>query len=210
MVAGRFRLPPEVGVPFVNRLDAETDRVRRGARRDGSGEPREAHAADVFMRMTSGAGKGRSARADVVFVCSLDAFRRGATEGDEVCHVIGAGPVPVSVVRDAVADDAFVKAIVARGPKIDTVAHFGRRMPAELRTALELGPGPAFAGAVCSEEGCDRRYGLELDHDDPVAHGGMSSYEHLRFKCRPDHWAKTEHDRKAGLLDGRADERGPP
>ena len=26
MVAGRFRLPPEVGVPFVNRLDAETDR----------------------------------------------------------------------------------------------------------------------------------------------------------------------------------------
>ena len=29
MVAGQFRLPPEVGVPFVNRLDAETDRVHR-------------------------------------------------------------------------------------------------------------------------------------------------------------------------------------
>ena len=36
MVAGRFRLPPEVGVRFVNRLDAVTDRVRRAARRRGS------------------------------------------------------------------------------------------------------------------------------------------------------------------------------
>ena len=36
MVAGQFRLPPEVGVPFVNRLDAETDRVHRAARKEGS------------------------------------------------------------------------------------------------------------------------------------------------------------------------------
>ena len=54
MVTGRFRLPPEVGVPFVNRLDVETDRVRRAARRDGSAEAREAHAADAFVAMTSG------------------------------------------------------------------------------------------------------------------------------------------------------------
>ncbi len=35
MVAGQFRLPPAVGVPFVNRLDAETDRVHRAARKPG-------------------------------------------------------------------------------------------------------------------------------------------------------------------------------
>jgi hypothetical protein len=207
MVAGRFRLPPEVGVPFVNRLDAETDRVRRAARRDGNSEPRDAHAADAFVSMTAGIGKGKSTRADVVFVCSLEAYRRGATEGDELCHVIGAGPVPVSVVRDAVADDAFVKAVMLRGVKIDTVAHFGRRMSAELRTALELGPPPTFDGAVCSEDGCDRRHDLEWDHDDPVANGGVSSYENLKPRCKPDHWDKTERDRKAGLLDGN---RGPP
>jgi hypothetical protein len=207
MVAGRFRLPPVVGVPFVNRLDAETDRVRRAARRDGNSEPRDAHAADAFVSMTAGIGKGKSTRADVVFVCSLEAYRRGATEGDELCHVIGAGPVPVSVVRDAVADDAFVKAVMLRGVKIDTVAHFGRRMSAELRTALELGPPPTFDGAVCSEDGCDRRHDLEWDHDDPVANGGVSSYENLKPRCKPDHWDKTERDRKAGLLDGN---RGPP
>ena len=32
MIAGRFRLPPEVGVSFVNRLDAATDRGRRCVR----------------------------------------------------------------------------------------------------------------------------------------------------------------------------------
>ncbi len=48
MVAGQFRLAPEVGVPFVNRLDAETDRVHRAARKAGAlpGGLREAHAAD--------------------------------------------------------------------------------------------------------------------------------------------------------------------
>ena len=40
MVAGQFRLAPEVGVPFVNRLDAETDRVHRAARKEGSTEAR--------------------------------------------------------------------------------------------------------------------------------------------------------------------------
>ena len=195
---------------MVNRLDAETDRVRRAARKGGNTEPRDAHAADAFVTMTSGSGTGKSARADVVFVCSLGAYRRGSTERDELCHVIGAGPVPVSVVRDAVANDAFIKAVLLRGVQIDTVAHLGRRMSAELRTALELGPPETLDGAVCVEDGCDRRHDLEMDHDDPVANGGVTSYENIKLRCKPDHWAKTERDRKAGLLDGRAEERGPP
>jgi hypothetical protein len=146
----------------------------------------------------------------VVFVCSIDAYRRGHTHGDELCHVIGSGPVPVDVVRDAVADDAFVKAAVMRGVEIQTVAHFGRRMSAELRTALELGPAPTFEGAVCVEPGCDRRHHLERDHVDPVANDGMTSYENVEFRCRPHHWAKTERDRRAGLLTRRRAERAPP
>jgi len=207
-IAGRFRLTPEAGVAFVNRLDAETDRLRRVARRGGKVEVRDAHAADAFVKITAGAGKGKSARADVVFVCSLDAYRRGVTEGDELCHVIGAGPVPVSVVRDAVAGDAFVKAVVTDGVRIDTVKHFGRRIPAELRTALELGAAERLDGAVCAEESCDRRYGLEWDHVDPVANGGITRYDNLKPRCKPDHWTKTERDRTAGLL--AHDERGPP
>jgi HNH endonuclease len=202
MVAGRFRLPPEVGVPFVHQLDAETDRVLRAAKREGSTEARDAHAADAFVAMMSGGGQGKSTRADVVFVCDLNAAVRGHTHGDEVCHVIGAGPVPVSVVRDA-AVRGFVKVAVRDGTKLDTIVHYGRKIPAELRTALELGDPERLDGAVCVEDGCDRRHNLEWDHVDPVANGGKSSYENIEPRCQPDHWAKTERDRKTGLLDGK-------
>ncbi|HEY3670720.1 MAG TPA: hypothetical protein VGN51_07290, partial [Acidimicrobiia bacterium] len=160
MVAGQFRLPPEVGVPFVNRLDVETDRVHRAARRDGSTEVREAHAADALLRLVKGGGRGRAGRADVVFVCDLTAVARGHTHGDEVCDVVGGGPVPVGVVR-AAAVDAFVKVVVRDGTKVDTIVHYGRHIPALLRTVLELGDPERFDGAVCVEEGCDRRHDLE-------------------------------------------------
>ena len=55
-------------------------------------------------------------------------------------------------------------------------------------------------GAVCVEDGCDRRHDLEWDHDDPVANQGVTSYENMKARCRPDHWAKTERDRLAGKL----------
>ncbi|HEY3673279.1 MAG TPA: hypothetical protein VGN51_20260, partial [Acidimicrobiia bacterium] len=160
MVAGQFRLPPEVGVPFVNRLDVETDRVHRAARRDGSTEVREAHAADALLRLVKGGGRGRAGRADVVFVCDLTAVARGHTHGGEVCDVVGGGPVAVGVVR-AAAVDAFVKVVVRDGTKVDTIVHYGRHIPALLRTVLELGDPERFDGAVCVEEGCDRRHDLE-------------------------------------------------
>src|SRR5713101_2220040 len=78
MVCFRGALTPEIGVEFVNRLDAETDRVRRAARRvagcAGGGVEMEdwpAYAADAFARMVAGQGKGHARRADVVVVCDL-------------------------------------------------------------------------------------------------------------------------------------------
>src|SRR5688572_12061422 len=79
MVCFRGALPPETGVPLVNRLDAECDRVRRAARREGSAEAREAHAADALVQLVEGKGRGRSRAADLVVVCDLRAWRRGET-----------------------------------------------------------------------------------------------------------------------------------
>jgi hypothetical protein len=229
MVAGQFKLPPEVGVPIVNRLDRATDRLQNAARRKGESEgrdAREAHAADALVAMVKGGGrggakadakgdaddangdangdaKGGRRRADVVYVCDLRAAMRGHTHGDEVCHVVGGGPVPVAVVREA-ALEAFVKVAVRDGTKIDTIVHYGRHIPAVLRTALELGDPERLDGLVCVEEGCDRRHDLELDHVDPVANDGPTSYENIEPRCKPDHWAKTERDRKAGKLSRRA------
>jgi hypothetical protein len=209
MVAGRFRLPPEVGVPFGERLDRETDRLHRAARKRGDTAAREAHAADALLSLVKSGGKGRPGRADVVYVCDLRAAARGHTHRDELCHVVGGGPVPVDVVR-AAAVDAFVKVAVRDGTKIDTIVHYGRHIPALLRTALELGDPERLDGLVCVEDGCDRRHDLELDHVDPVGNDGPTSYENVEPRCKPHHWAKTERDRKAGKLGGSRKQRGPP
>jgi uncharacterized protein DUF222 len=218
-------LPPEFGVPFTNRLDAETDRVwqelRRATnkqRRNGFGEllghdsatgttqKRSRVAAEGFMRMFENGGKGKAHQADLVIVCDLRAYRRGQAEEGEPCHIIGGGPIPVSLARE-LGQDAFLKAVLHNGTEIHTIAHFGRRYPAVLRTALMLGAPPEFEGRSCSEPNCDRRYHLETDHIDPCANGGETSYENLGSPCWPHHRHKTERDRKAGLLRGQP--RGP-
>jgi hypothetical protein len=111
-------------------------------------------------------------------------------------------------VRDQM-DDAFLKVVLHDGVNIQTVAHHGRRRSVELQTALELGPAPTFDGVACAEPGCDRIYGLQWDHVDPCANGGVTSFGNMQPLCTPHHCEKTERDRKAGLLTGSKDERGP-
>jgi hypothetical protein len=67
------------------------------------------------------------------------------------------GPVNAEWVRE-VLGESFVTAIVKKGRDITTVAHLGRHIPAELRTAMVVG------GRECLIEGCTCREYLELDH----------------------------------------------
>ncbi len=220
MVAFAGELPPETGIPIVNRLDAEADRLwlqgRRGANQQrrladpeesaeqaggvvSTQERREALAADAFVRLVETGGKGKAHTADLVIVCDLQAYRRGHAHEGEPCHIVGGGPIPVSVARE-LGRDAFLKAVLHDGVKVDTIAHFGRKTSAVLRTALSLGAPPVFGGVICSAPGCDRRYGLQKDHIDPVANGGPTSFENLGDLCLPHHQIKTEKDRRAGRL----------
>ena len=138
----------------------------------------------------------------------LRAYRRGHVHEGECCRIVGDGPLPVGVVRE-LAKDAFLKVVLHDGVTIHTVAHFGRKRPAHLMTALELGAPPDFDGVVCTRPGCDRTYHLQWDHTDPVANGGVTSRENLQPFCLPDHRDKTERARKAGLLRGNRRERAP-
>jgi hypothetical protein len=207
MVQFKGALAPDVGVAFVNRVDREADRIHREQRRQGSTEPRDAHAADAFTSIVEGKDKAGRGRTDLVLVADIAAWTRGHAHDGEVSHIVGGGPVPISVMRE-LATDAFVKAVLHDGNKIDTVVHYGRHIPAELRTVIELGDPPDFDGITCTEPGCGRRHGLELDHFDPKANGGHVSYENINPRCKPHHWDKTERDRAAGLLVGRAN--SPP
>ena len=202
-------LPPEVGVPIMNRLEAETDRLWQQTKKEsGSQERRAALAADAFVRLLDTGGRGKARSADLVIVCDLQAYRRGHAHEGETCHIVGSGPIPVSLARE-LGRDAFLKAVLHDGVEIHTIAHFGRRTPAVLRTALLLGAPPVFDGITCSHPGCDRRYHLEQDHLDPVANGGLTSRQNIRPLCWPHHRVKTERDRKAGLL-GARDGHDPP
>jgi HNH endonuclease len=171
---------------------------------------RSALAAQAFVRMMeTGGGKGKANRADMVIVCDLRAYRRGHAHDGEPCHIVGGGPIPVSLAKK-LGRDAFLKAVLHDGTEIHTIAHFGRRYPAVLQTALALGAPPDFNGNVCAAPGCHRRYHLQRDHIDPVANGGLTSYANNQLLCPPDHRIKTEHDRKTGLLRGKKPRsRGP-
>ena len=195
---------PDVGVPITNRLEVEAERLRTAARRAGTQEPFPACMSDALAAMLAGPPPGAESkrqpvRAELVLVCDLDAYRRGHAHAGEVCQIQAGGPLPVERVRQ-LSEDAFIKIVLHDGVRISTVKHLGRHIPAELRTALDLGPPPRFGGTVCVEEGCGRRYGLEWDHVDPVAHHGPTSYDNLQPRCWPHHRDKTERDRAAGLL----------
>jgi len=193
-IAYSGELPPELGIPFTNILDAETDRLWLKAHQQAKQEntetplPRPALAAQAFVRMIeNGGGKGKAGRADLLIICDLGAWRRGHPHAGEPCHIIGGGPIPVSLAKE-LGRDAFLKAVLHTGTEIDTIAHYGRRWPALLRTALDLGAPPDFNGTVCAAPGCDRRYHLQDDHIDPVANGGMTTYANRQ--ARPG----TTHD----------------
>jgi hypothetical protein len=209
MRRGTFAFTPDFGTRFAKRLDRETRQVLRDARRAGRVITWAQAAADAFERLFDRTARTRSGPAEVVFVIGPDVFARGHAHAGELCHLVGGGPVPVQLVRERVVD-AFVKAVVHDGTKVDTIVHYGRRRPALLQSVLDLGDPPEFDGPVCSEAGCDRRFGLQWDHREPVANGGATSRDNLDPLCVPDHIAKTERDHANGVVGRKATKRGPP
>jgi len=199
MVRIGVALPPEIGIPIVHRLDVETDRIFRRARRSGRTERREVYAAEALVAMLeSGTSKPNRTRAEVVFVVDVASYRQRRVVDGGTSHIVAGGPVPVSVIDEAIDNGAFVKAVLHDGVQIQRVKHFTRGYKAELRTALELGPAPAFDGLACVD--CGARFRPELDHVDPLGHGGATEFDNITPRCAGCHRAKTERDRTLGLL----------
>jgi hypothetical protein len=124
---------------------------------------------------------------DVKVIVRIDheALLRGHVEGDETCEIAGLGPVPVSVVRDWLDNDAFLATVITRGVDVVNVAHLGRRFTAQQRTALQ------WINPTCSRLGCNRTLNLEYDHrtDWSATHLTLAS-DADRF-CKADHALKT-------------------
>jgi hypothetical protein len=195
MVAGRFRLTPDAGAAVVRAIGREADRHYRRAYREGRRESAEACAADALVGLVTGEGLlgARSGRgAEVVVMVSHEALRRGFAdpEAGELCEVLGFGAVPVSRVRELLAD-AFLKGVVVDGKQVTKVRHFGRHRPAEVDTALVTQAFLTKGRVECVVEGCGRTVGIEWDHAEPFARGGLTSAENLNPMCDYDNQLKA-------------------
>jgi hypothetical protein len=149
-------------------------------------------------------GRHRGSLRDTKIIVRVDhaALQRGHAEPGELCEIAGIGPVPVSVVREWVAGDAFKAAIVADGVDIRSVVHLGRRPLALQHTSLQW-----VHGRQCARRGCTRTANLEIDHVEEWATTRHTTLDELAPLCPHDHDLKTFHGFTLGPPgpDGRRD-----
>lgn len=187
MVEGHFKVTPEIGGAIKARIDDGTRRRFREARSDGARDSQDAYAADAFADAVLGdPSKGRSGGFTTHVVVDHEALVRGNAIEGETCEIPGVGPVSVAWVRELLGT-AFVTAIVKKGKDITTVAHFGRHIPAELKTAMIV------SGRECCVAGCSGREYLELDHCEvDFAKRGPTARWNLAWLCSIHHKRKTQ------------------
>lgn len=214
MVWGHFQLPPDTGAAVVHALERRADVEFRTARSEQRHEGHDRYLADALVALVTTPAAGeragssgsprRSRRpvAEVVVLVSHDALLRGSVDpspdSGEICMLRGAGPIPVEIARELLDGDAFLKGVLVDGTEVLNVAHFGRAIPAAVRTALEVRAVLAHGDVRCASDGCDRTLGLQWDHEQPFAKGGPTSYENLQPLCAPHHRAKSARDARAG------------
>jgi hypothetical protein len=187
MVEGHFSLAPEVGGRLEAAIDAGVQRTFRARRAFGPHESHEAYAADALTGLVFGepaAPKRAASGATVHIVIDHATLVRGHAVEGEQCEIPGVGPVSVAWVRELLGE-AFVTAVVKKGRDITTVAHLGRHIPAELRTAMIVG------GRECIVDGCHNRGYLEIDHCERRRARRPDGVVDLDWMCSIDHARKT-------------------
>jgi hypothetical protein len=166
-----------VGARIEAAMGAETDRVFKAAHAEGRREPAAAYRADALATLICGGG----ARVDTTVVLRADIARLAGGKGR--CEAVGTGPVPVDEAIGAILAGAFVKVVEHDGVDVMTVAHLGRHVPAELKTAVTERDGHA-----CVRPGCGATQRLEMHHwRIDHAKGGPAAQWNLATLCSHDH-----------------------
>jgi uncharacterized protein DUF222/HNH endonuclease len=176
------RLTGDAGARLMSTVDARSREFQEQARRAGSKDRAEAHAADALVSLADTTTPGP--RAVVHVHVDADAWERGHAETGESCSVPGVGPIPVAAAR-RLARDGVVKAVLDDDADVRAISRLGRAIPAKLRSALEA------RDATCVVPGCDESEALEIDHVVPHSEGGPTRLDNLARLCRWHHSLKT-------------------
>jgi hypothetical protein len=157
-------------------IQAEADRVFKQAWAEGRREPSAAYKVDALENLVTGGG----ATVDTTVVIRVDAERLGSDEGS--CET-ATGAVPVDEAVGAILARAFVKIVLHDGVDVTRVAHAGRHVPAEVKTAVF-----ERDGYGCVRPGCGATQHLEVHHYRvDYARGGATAYWNLATVCSHDH-----------------------
>jgi Domain of unknown function (DUF222) len=170
---------------FMAGIDARCTDIMEDAIRGGWFESREAHSVDALLdlvRPDSEAPAGPQTMVHVVV--DYDALMRGHTVTGERSEIPGFGPIPVTLARQ-MSEDAILKVLLTKGVDVMAVAHGGYRVPAHLRSALEV------RDQTCIVPGCGIRRGLENDHRNSFNRTRVTKLEDLARLCRWHHYQKT-------------------
>jgi hypothetical protein len=185
MVVGRFALTPEVGGQIKSIVEKGVQQIFRARRAGEAHEPHEAYAADVLADAFLHPENLPAAKVTTHLLMDHSILALGDQLPGAKCEIPGVGPVNAQWARDLLGE-SFLTFVITKGKVITSVAHFGRHIPAELRTALVV------SGRECDVEGCHNRGYLELDHSHPVGKGGLTSWENLRWLCYLHHKRKGQ------------------
>jgi hypothetical protein len=182
MYAGSFRFLPEHGAQIDALVEGLRQKLFREHRAGKDHLPQEVYAAQAAISLLLGtANVGTNFTVHILLDHEL--LVRGG-EGEGTCEIPGVGPVDYEWVR-SIMGDAFLTAVIKKGVDITTVAHLGRKYPAELMTAMIVG------GRECSIDGCGVRGYLERDHVHEVSKGGPSAWWNLAWLCYYHHQLKS-------------------
>ena len=170
-------------------LEPEVERAFRRANKTDEVGTAGNHRYDALMTVLKSSKPKRRTRHDVLALVDKEALNRGHVEPGEVCKLVGAGPVPVSVVQEMVANGE------ARLVRVDEIALAkdllrGYRHNRDITLDLVLQV-IARDGGVCRRPGCDWAGRLHLEHRIPAARGGPPEIWNLYLICPPDHKKKS-------------------
>jgi len=200
------RGPVEAGAVFRAAHRPIVEELFNAARAEGRREPYEAYAFDAFIELArrannptaenaapveSGAApaKTKPPAAGPVGIIRIDhtALRRGCVEGDEVCEIVGLGPIPVPVARELLGD-AILKVVITQGVDVANVTHLGRSATVAQQVALW------WKSAACTVSGCTRTRQLQNDHRYEWANTKRTRLDELDPLCKHHHDLKTRHN----------------
>ena len=201
------RGPVDAGAVFRAVHGPIVEEMFNAARAEGRYEPYEAYAFDALIELARRAVGGTIAedapatepgteptpakckpkpKAGYVGIIKIDhsALRRGSVRGDEVCEIVGLGPIPVSVARELLGD-AVLKLVIAKGVDVMNVTHLGRSATVAQQVALW------WRSAACTVLGCPRTQRLQNDHRLEWVNTKRTRVDELDPLCKHHHDLKT-------------------